>query len=248
MKVDFIIAGVIKCGTTSMHSYLAGRDGVNMSGVKETEFFSTDSIYPKGTSIYHAFWPVDVHDEPGLFGEASPQYSGSNSAVIAERIHAYNAKMKFIFMVCHPIERLISQWRHGHKRKHAEALPGLEATMADRQRRQVLTDRSRYSHAVDHYASVFSEEQVHVVFLEDMIAQDPQAITDLDRFLELPEPQQGRAFPLEHRKSSDHLTATPTAVTDPLIADLSSDTEAFLQRYGKATDYWNMTPGTIFSH
>ena len=49
MKVDFFIAGAPKAGTTSLYHYLSQHKEVEMSSVKEPDYFSYNSLKEKGT-------------------------------------------------------------------------------------------------------------------------------------------------------------------------------------------------------
>ncbi len=137
IRVDFLIAGAQKSGTTAMWSYLRLQPEICMARKKEVHFFDNEKIFGKETVDYSSperFFPEgrlkrwnfsglenfsgDKYDlyhaffspQPPqhLCGEASPTYMYWYDA--PERIWEYNPAMKFIIILRNPIDRAYSQW------------------------------------------------------------------------------------------------------------------------------------------
>ena len=51
MKVNFFIVGAPKAGTTSLHYYLDEHPNINMSSIKETNYFSNQEIKEQNLSL-----------------------------------------------------------------------------------------------------------------------------------------------------------------------------------------------------
>lgn len=115
-KPNLFIIGAPKCGTTSLHEYLADHPQVFMSTPKEPFHFdrdlpSRDSITAE--SDYLRLF--DGADERHLVvGEASANYLYSKVAV--PDILAFNPDARFIAMVRNPIDMAISL--HGYQFQH----------------------------------------------------------------------------------------------------------------------------------
>lgn len=109
-KVNFLVAGVQKAGTTALFEYLKGHAELSMATPKETHFFD-DERYFENKEIdykrYHTFFN-DCHNINKLFGEATPIYTYWYDA--PKRIWNYNPSIKIIVVLRNPIERAFSHW------------------------------------------------------------------------------------------------------------------------------------------
>ena len=101
-KVDFLVIGAQKSGTTSFFKYLSDHPNVNASKVKEVHFF--DLFYSKGKKWYQD----QFHFEKGkLCGECTPFYLMHPDA--APRAFEYSGNLKLIAILRNPVERA---WSH----------------------------------------------------------------------------------------------------------------------------------------
>jgi hypothetical protein len=116
-KVDFLVAGVQKGGTSALFEYLREVPGLHLPDVKEAHFFDDEAQdwNRPDTGAYHALFP----DRPGLWGEATPIYLYWPNAI--ERIARYNPAMRMILIFRDPVERAWSHWKMEYaKRKESE--------------------------------------------------------------------------------------------------------------------------------
>lgn len=114
MKVDFIIAGAQKCGTTALHTFLSKHPKVIGSDPKETDFFNYDTHFNQGVKYYHSrFGRPRIYQLRGFkFLEASPSYINDGDIVqTANRIYNYNPAIKIVSQVRNPIDRAYSAWQ-----------------------------------------------------------------------------------------------------------------------------------------
>jgi ribosomal protein S18 acetylase RimI-like enzyme len=177
----FFIIGAAKAGTTSLHHYLEQHPEVQMSAVKETNFFAGP---PNG--IPYPFGRVDnLHDYEALFeaafavrGEASPSYTTApRRAGVPQRIKELVPEALFIYLVRDPIDRLVSQYQmlvtNGKERlSFREALAQLNA--AD-PHLFYLTCQSFYGHQLELYLEEFPQQQILV--LDQARLQDGRDVT-----------------------------------------------------------------------
>ncbi len=124
---NLFLVGAQKCGTTSLHRYLASHPDIFMSSPKEPRFFCKDLIeesdqfinslpaYCKKDSLYTLYKFRTIEDYLSLFdtsekykiyGEASPIYIYSKIA--AKEIASFNPNAKIIILLRNPIEFLYS--------------------------------------------------------------------------------------------------------------------------------------------
>lgn len=118
MKVDIIIAGAEKCGTTALHYFLSKHPKVIGSNPKELHFFNVDPSYNKGFEHYHSFFnrkPKFGKLRGYHYMEASPSYIADTNIALLEstagRIHKYNPYAKIIILVRDPAKRAFSAWK-----------------------------------------------------------------------------------------------------------------------------------------
>ena len=102
-----------------------------------------------------------------ITGEITPSYSLLDEAGF-EAVNTTLPGVKIIFMLRDPVQRHWSQLRH-HQMLHpeydalAESLPSLELPHFS-----LRTDYTRTFHALD---AIFSDDQIHVVFYEDLFSE-----------------------------------------------------------------------------
>jgi hypothetical protein len=99
-KVDFVVVGFPKCGTTSLCNLLASHKDIFLPREKETCFFS-------GNFSHNFEWLQRKYiKEARLYGEACNHYIYKEEAL--SRILLHNPDMKFIVCIRDPEERFIS--------------------------------------------------------------------------------------------------------------------------------------------
>lgn len=113
MKVDAIIVGFQKCGTSALHNFLSFHPEIIVSNPKEAHFFSYDYRYNKGNKYYHSFFNSSLKQKSQniKFIEASPSYIDfKNFKKSTKRIKEYNKNIKIICLVRNPVARAYSAW------------------------------------------------------------------------------------------------------------------------------------------
>ena len=80
---NFFLIGAIKAGTTSLYHYLRQHPHIYIPVIKETNFFSHDTLYKKGIK-----WYLGTHFRKGAAfparGEASGTLSGASTQSCAD--------------------------------------------------------------------------------------------------------------------------------------------------------------------
>ena len=107
-KCNLLIPGFAKSGTSSLHGYLALHPDVCMSGEKEPQFFSMTAQWQRGFDWYDSLFD-DAGRSRRWYGESSQSYNSSEPAL--KRIKAYLKEPRFIVLLRHPVDRLLSQYR-----------------------------------------------------------------------------------------------------------------------------------------
>lgn len=174
-KPDFIIIGAMKSATSTLHSQLALQSGIFMSIPKEPNYFSDDEQYARGERWYSALFadasPTDI------CGESSTHYTKlPNYPLTIERMARRLDSVKLIYVMRHPIDRLVSHYIHQWTQNVIkcdinEAIDTYEE----------LTAYSCYARQLEPYFKQYGKENVLPVFTE-AIRRNPQA--ELERVAE----------------------------------------------------------------
>ncbi|MGB3560491.1 MAG: sulfotransferase domain-containing protein, partial [Geitlerinemataceae cyanobacterium] len=108
---DFLIMGAMKCATSTLHEQLALQPGFFMSELKEPNFFSNDEQYARGMDWYLSLF--QGAPEHSLCGESSTHYTKLPTYPnTIDRIGKHLPQVKLIYVMRHPIDRLVSQYVH----------------------------------------------------------------------------------------------------------------------------------------
>lgn len=106
-KIDFLIIGAQKAGTTSLFDYLQLHPDCIGSKTKEVGFFSSPQNYRKGNNWYHNNFPT-LGLSKNIFFEATPEYLPY--LFTHSLIYRYNPNIKLILILRDPIARAFSAW------------------------------------------------------------------------------------------------------------------------------------------
>lgn len=178
---DFFIIGAMKAATSTLHEQLSAQPGISMSQPKELYFFSDDAVWAKGTSWYASHF--DAVAPTDLCGESSTHYSKLPTyPKTIERLAATVENPRLIYVMRHPIDRLVSQYQH--MQLQGEVHEALEDVLSGNH--SELIDYSCYSKQLLPYLTRFGPDAVLPVFF-DRLVDNPQA--ELERvcsFLDYP--------------------------------------------------------------
>lgn len=168
MLPNFIVIGAAKCGTTSICELLGKHHDVFMCSPKEPYYFCREKDYEEEEV---KIWYESLFAEADSFtaiGEGSTAYTHPRvSKLTAGRIAEAIPGCKLIFMARHPIKRLESDW----KMRNHEGWSSDSINDAVREQPTLVTHGMYWSNLKE-YVSLFPDEQLLVIFLEDF-ARNP---------------------------------------------------------------------------
>lgn len=185
-RVDFVVAGTQKGGTTALYEYLADHPGIVTSGHKEVHFFDREALFETGTPdyrLYHSYFPM-AGDGAGVVGESTPIYMYWWPA--ARRMWEYNREMRVVLLLRSPITRAYSHWNMQRQRGD-EDLSFEAAVQKERTRcREALphqhrfysyVDRGFYSEQIRRLRHFFPEDQM-LVLRTEWLRSEPRAVLE----------------------------------------------------------------------
>ena len=185
---DFIVAGAMKSGTTSLFYYLQQHPHVIPSIIKQVRYFDggrdpARDNFTRGLNWYRSHFPLrtTLKRSRSITGEASPMTMFHPLA--AHRIKEAIPDVKLIFSLRDPVERAISHYGHA-LRFGEETLSLEEALAAEAERlasasaysfvRHSYVARGMYARQLRTYLDLFPREQLLIVPFED-VESDPRA-------------------------------------------------------------------------
>jgi hypothetical protein len=192
-KIDFVIIGAQKSGSTALHYFLSRHRRICMGDQQEMHFFDDDKAFA-GNSVNYAA----LHDHypklgPGVrAGDCTPSYLYHQAA--AERIHRYHHGIRLIVLLRNPVERAFAHWnmQRFKGREPLDFLPAVKeektrlknAPAADA-RRFAYVDRGYYAQQLSRFLKLFPREQVKAVKFENFNADQSGVVNDILAFLGL---------------------------------------------------------------
>ncbi|MER7166917.1 sulfotransferase [Micromonospora sp. NPDC000207] len=240
---DFLIIGGQRCGTTSLHAYLAGHPDVSAATGKELQFFTLH--HERGERWYRAHFPPPAPRRQTF--EASPYYLFHPS--VPQRVARLLPQARFVALLRDPVERAYSHYLHtlsygleplsfadaiaAEPQRLAEALRDGPDTPAAHHalRNHSYLARGRYAEQLHRWYAHVPAERLHVIRSEDLYADPATVYGDVLRFLGLAAyapPQFARHTRRRDRTSGEltpdlraHLTdhfATPNATLATLLS------------------------------
>lgn len=118
MKVDLLIIGAGRSGTTSVSKYLEHHAQVCFSTIKEVHYFSVDDLFKRGEKYYHSFF--EHYNNEKVVVSADTYLLMDYKAI--SRIKAYNPNMKILVMLRNPVDRAYSSYNYSVNYGYHEAL------------------------------------------------------------------------------------------------------------------------------
>lgn len=205
---NLFILGAAKCGTTTLHAYLAEMPDVCMSQPKEPFFFEAE--YRRGLEYYQQKYFAHWRGQ-AVIGEA--RHRNLYLPFVPARIHAVNPQARLMVMVRNPVERAYSHWNHlrfhGHEKLSfreavEEDLARIERGLRHETPEEVaayeravlqppegiglyrtLVDSGYYYEQIQRYVALFGAERLKVILLEDLKREPERVLGEVLSFLQL---------------------------------------------------------------
>jgi len=188
-RPDFLVAGEMRCGTTTLWSTLARHPRIFFPERKELHFFSSHNESLRDGRLdddalrdYFALFSPAGRDQ--RCGEATPGYLFDEGA--CRRIHEVLPDVRILVILRDPVARAWSHYWH-QVRRGREKLSFEDALAAEPERmasadargraRFSYQSRGRYVESLRRYEARFSREQICTVFLEEL-RREPEPVVE----------------------------------------------------------------------
>jgi Sulfotransferase family len=176
-RPDFVVIGAMKSATTTLHEQLSRQPGIFMSSPKEPNFFSDDDQYARGWAWYESLFrqasAADLRGESSTHYTKLPTYPRTVGRMVRDL-----PRLKLIYVMRHPIERLVSQYVH--EVTAGRIAVGLREALT---RHPELIDYSRYSTQLQPFLDAYGFGAVLPVFFPRLVTNSQAELERIGRFL-----------------------------------------------------------------
>ena len=183
----FIVIGAMKCMTSTLHDQLALQPGIFMSTPKEPCYFSDNEVFARGDAWYEQLFAAA---EPGdLRGESSTHYTKlPYHPAAVDRLHAALPDIRLVYVMRHPVERLVSQYVHEwtERRTNSPIDRALDEGLG-------LVEYSRYAYQLRPYLDRFGFDNVMPIFFECLRARPQVELERVAKFIGYDRPPRWQA-------------------------------------------------------
>ncbi len=197
-RLDFIIAGTQKGGTSALHYHLDQHPNITMAHSEEAHmidhprrhFFDDEERFAGEVSYEILHEGIRLKRQSLIVGSCTPIYTYWKPAM--ERIRNYHSGIKLIVLLRNPIDRAFSHWNMYRERKQ-ESLGFLEAIAEEKNRirealpfqprRTSYLDRGFYCEQIERVFRFFPREQVRVIKFEEFREKTPEVVNETFAFL-----------------------------------------------------------------
>lgn len=189
-RLDFVLAGAQKSGTTALHYALSRHPDICMGNQQEIHFFDNDAMFaaePNYSELHKHYPPVAA---PVIAGDCTPSYLYHEPSM--QRIWNYNPKIKLLILLRNPVERAFAHWNMQRFRGR-EPLDFFDAIREEKTRiagappvearRFAYVERGFYGRQLERVFRFFLPEQVKVVKFEEFKARRRQTLVSIFSFL-----------------------------------------------------------------
>jgi hypothetical protein len=178
-KPDFIIIGAMKSATSTLHEQLTLQPDFYMSTPKEPFYFSDDEVFSMGRDWYlNLFSTAKINQ---LCGESSTHYTKlPDYPDTIKRMKSELPKLKLIYVLRHPVERLISHYIH----QWSQNIFRCDINEAI-DRHDELVNYSRYAYQIQPYIEAYGRENILFIFNEALRVRPQVELERVAMFLDV---------------------------------------------------------------
>jgi hypothetical protein len=189
-RLDFVLAGAQKSGTTALHYFLNKHPNITMGDQQEIHFFDDDTKFVSVVDYEELHKHYPAVSPSAIAGDCTPSYIYHGPAT--ERIWKYNPKIKLLILLRNPVERAFAHWNMQRFRDR-EPLDFFDAVREEKTRiagappaearRFAYVDRGFYGQQLTRLFKFFPRKQVKAVKFEEFRDKQRETLTSIFSFL-----------------------------------------------------------------
>jgi hypothetical protein len=174
-KPDFIVAGVAKSATTWIYECLKEHPEIYMPEKDSINYF--DLNYHRGNKWYSPFFEDALEDD--IIGEESPAYI--HMPKVPRRIAEDLSNVSIVFSLRNPVDRAYSHYWHVYSRGKRDR--EFEDIWSNSGMYRDFIYQGFYHHHIQRFLEFFDEDQIKLVFFDDLKEDDESFIKEIYDFI-----------------------------------------------------------------
>ncbi|MGM0582488.1 MAG: sulfotransferase domain-containing protein [Bacteroidota bacterium] len=182
-KPDFLIIGAMKAGTSSLHYYLSQHPDIRMSTPKEIHFFDEKNFSIEKIDKYCENFVKRKEEIVGTTPQSYSKTHKPNYENVPKRIKKYLPKIKLVYIVRDPIDRIYSHFKEQQSGGYHTS-QNINDYLRDINNSHLLMT-SRYFYQISNYLKYFSKSHIKVLTLEDLNKNPEKVLNQLFEFLDV---------------------------------------------------------------
>lgn len=192
MKVNAIIIGAGRSGTTTLYQYLDKHPDVCFSDIKEVHYFSVKDLYQRGKNYYHSFLQ---HCQKEKLNLAADTYLLIDKNA-PQRIKEYNPEMKIIIILRNPAERAWSSFQYAKNNGYISNNKSFIQSIEEEEEHILSSDitvqnnlcnlwQSKYYEHVSYWSEFFPRKNILLLKTSDLKNNTNFLLKQLSNFLDI---------------------------------------------------------------
>lgn len=226
-----IFLGGMRCGSTAINDYLKTHPEICMYKNKDPHFFSGDKQWQAGWESYLKGWRGFDASKHKIAFESSTHYVKLPMYPhTAERMATSPFKMKLIYGVRPPLERIESHFIHNAGKGYFDPMDQLARIKMLNQAINV----SNYERQILSFENYFSPSQIYIMDTRLLIAEPKQTLKQICNFLEVDDDFEFELISRRPRVFKQDTSCVKLTVAERLLASraLIEPIKRFGERYG----------------
>ena len=189
-KIDFLIIGAQKSGTTTLYNWLGQHPDIFLPSIKEILYFAKDEFYEQGEGYLDVFYKK-LNEEKVVGGAYVHLMYFSHTA---KRIYNYNPNMKLIAVLRNPVDRAYSAYWFA-RANGWETETSFDKALAREPERLIGTYQEqaeltyiahgKYAEQIQAYLGFFTKKQIFVLLTEELRNQPNATMKKVFQFLDV---------------------------------------------------------------
>ncbi len=192
MKINAVITGAGRSGTTTLYKYLENHPEVCFSDIKEIHYFSVEDLYKRGEKYYHSFWK---HCKEEKIKVAADTYLLIDKKA-PRRIADYNPEMKIIIILRNTVERAWSSFQYAVNNGYIPENKSFIQSIQDEEFHIKNSDitvqnnlcnvwQSMYFEHISYWSEFFPRENILILKTSDLKNNPENLLNQLSAFLNI---------------------------------------------------------------
>lgn len=186
---EFIIIGVMKAGTTTLHSYLKQSNDLSMSTLKEPNYLTRDYNFLRSVAKKKQITEEETYlslfeDKTKINGEASVSYF-----TYANHI-TFDPNQKIIVSLRDPVERAFSEYKmhFSHNTTKLNFSDCIRKNPMNIDEFRLPINLGRYANYLEGLFKNHPIENIKIIAFEDFVKNEEETVKDILEFIGAPDP------------------------------------------------------------